>query len=265
MFDSYQRRIHYLRISVTDRCNLRCTYCMPATGIVCRPHAEILTFEAIEDLVRVAVELGVDKVRLTGGEPLVRRDLPVLVGRLAAIPGLADLALTTNGVLLSRFARPLREAGLHRVNISLDTLDPERFAAITRGGAVAGVLAGIEAARSAGFRKIKLNCVITASPDEPDAQAVAGWARDRDLELRFIRRMDLAQGEFWPVIGGEGGRCASCNRLRVSSTGLIYPCLFSDLCYDSRTLGPRAALLAAVGNKPASGRQSRQHFCQIGG
>jgi cyclic pyranopterin phosphate synthase len=265
MYDSFNRRIHYLRISVTDRCNLRCRYCMPAEGVAQVPHAEILRYEELIELVSTGVELGIDKVRLTGGEPLLRRNLTDLVAALAAIPGLRDLALTTNACHLPQWAVPLKQAGLHRINISLDTLDPARFAELTRGGNLQEVLAGIEAAVAAGFTPIKLNCVITNSPDEPDAQAVAAYGAARGLPVRFIRRMNTREGRFWQVVGGTGGHCAACNRLRVASNGRIFPCLFSDLSFSVRELGARAALRAAVAHKPAAGIASENQFYHMGG
>ncbi|MGD9001732.1 MAG: radical SAM protein, partial [Anaerolineae bacterium] len=149
--DAYNRPISYLRISVTDRCNLRCIYCMPEEGVPWRPHDAVLRYEEIEIIVRAAAELGISKVRLTGGEPLVRLGIVDLVRQIARIPGIDDLAMTTNGVLLARYVRDLVDAGLHRVNISLDTLDAERFRRITRCGDLADVLAGIEAAQQAGL------------------------------------------------------------------------------------------------------------------
>jgi len=265
MYDSLNRRIHYLRISVTDRCNLRCTYCMPEEGVSIVPHASILSYEEIATLVREGVTLGIDKVRLTGGEPLLRRNIVDLVAQLAAIEGVNDLAMTTNACRLSTLAEPLRKAGLHRINISLDTLDPARFATITRGGNLAEVLAGIEAAIAAGFRPIKLNCVITASPDEPDAIAVVSFGQARGLPVRFIRRMDTVEGRFWQVVGGEGGLCSACNRLRVSSDGRVFPCLFNDISYSVRELGAREALMAAVKNKPHAGTASKNRFYHMGG
>lgn len=265
MFDRFQRKINYLRISVTDLCNLRCTYCMPAEGVQLKRHADILSFEEIEELTRTAVDLGVNKVRLTGGEPLVRKGFLSLVQRLGAIPGIDDLALTTNGVLLPKCAIALREAGLHRVNISLDSMDSERFRAITRCGKLEDTLAGIAAALEAGFRKVKINCVIDKSPNEPDARAVAAYGAEHGLEVRFIRKMDTGKGEFWRVFGGDGGHCESCNRLRVSSDGHIFPCLFSNLSYSVRELGPRQAILTAVEGKPASGHCSENKFYSLGG
>jgi cyclic pyranopterin phosphate synthase len=265
MFDRFNRRIHYLRISVTDRCNLRCVYCMPAAGVPSVPHAQVLSFEEIAEVTRVAVELGVDKVRLTGGEPLVRSGIVELVRMLAAIDGIKDLAMTSNGLLMPRYAPALRAAGLHRVNISLDSVIPEHYREITRGGCVAEALAGIEAVCAAGFRKVKLNCVVRESPDEDDARSVAAYAAEKGVELRYIRRMDTGKGEFWRVLGGDGGHCAACSRLRLTSTGRIYPCLFSDVCYDVRALGARAALLAAVEAKPEAGRMSANRFHHMGG
>jgi cyclic pyranopterin phosphate synthase len=265
MYDSFDRRIHYLRISVTDRCNLRCFYCMPAEGVPILPHSSILTYEEIVELVREGVALGIDKVRITGGEPLLRRNIVELVRMLADLGGIKDLAMTTNACRLREMAAPLRAAGLRRINVSLDTLDPARFAEITRGGNLEEVLAGIEAAVAAGFEPIKLNCVVNESPDEPDARSVAEFGRARGMPVRFIRRMDTAHGKFWRIIGGDGGYCAACNRLRVSSDGRIFPCLFNDAWYSVRELGARQALLAAVRNKPRAGTSSANQFHQLGG
>lgn len=265
MFDRFERRIDYLRISVTDRCNLRCAYCMPAAGIELRRHEDLLTYEEIAAFVGVAVELGLTRVRLTGGEPLVRRDLAALVAKLAAVAGLNDLALTTNGILLPQQAGALAAAGLMRVNISLDAIDPGRYAEITRGGDVRQALAGIAAALSAGLAPVKLNCVIDQSPDEPDARDVAAYGRQVGCEVRFVRRMDLKAGVFAKVIGGEGGDCPRCNRLRLTSDGRLRPCLFNDLEYDVRALGAEAALRLAIAGKPAAGGCSGATMTSIGG
>ncbi len=265
MYDRYQRRIDYLRLSVTDRCNLRCTYCMPAGGVALRRHEDLLSYEEITAFVRIAVGMGIARVRLTGGEPLVRRGVVSLVEMLAAIDGLDDLALTTNGVLLPPLAADLAAAGLRRVNVSLDAIDPDRYATITRGGNVAQALAGIAAAQAAGLGPIKLNCVVRESPEEPDAQDVAAFGRQAGCEVRFVRQMDLATGVFSPVIGGNGGDCPRCNRLRLTSDGRLRPCLFSDLAYDVRALGAEAALRLAVDTKPAAGGCSRTTMSKIGG
>jgi cyclic pyranopterin phosphate synthase len=265
VFDRYQRRIDYLRISVTDKCNLRCTYCMPAAGVPLRSHADLLSFEEITAFVRAAAALGITKVRLTGGEPLVRRGIVDLVRMLARIEGLDDLALTTNGTLLPQMAAALAEAGLRRVNVSLDAIDPGRYAAITRGGDVGQALAGIAAAQRAGLCPVKLNCVINDSPQEPDACDVAAFASQAGCEVRFVRRMDLAAGIFHKVIGGAGGDCERCNRLRLTCDGRLRPCLFDDHDFDVRALGPDAALRLAVAAKPAAGGKSRACMQRIGG
>ncbi len=262
----FGRRIHYLRISVTDRCNLRCYYCMPPEGVPLTRSEELLTFEEISATCQAAADLGFDKIRFTGGEPLVRRGIVDLVRMLGRIERLKDLCMTTNGVLLDECAAALRKAGLHRVNISLDTVRPESYREKTRGGNLARVLAGIQAAQAAGFDRIKLNCVVEASADEPDAQSVADFAAQESLEVRFIRRMNLARGEFWVVEPGGGGDCARCNRLRLTSDGLLKPCLFSDAGFSVRELGAREALIQAIESKPPSGeRCSTGTFSHIGG
>lgn len=266
MFDRFNRRINYLRVSVTDRCNLRCVYCMPAEGIPLARHEDILSFEEIAEVTRTAVEMGVDKVRITGGEPLVRKGITRLVEMLAGIGGIRDLAMTTNGVLLAEFAAGLKQAGLGRTNVSLDTVDPQRYRRITRGGELECALAGIDAAVAAGLTPVKLNCVVEESSSEPDAQEVAAFARDNGLEVRFIREMDHAGARFWPVEAGGGGDCARCNRLRLSSDGMIRPCLFSDLAFSVRQLGPRRAIRMALEAKPEAGETARRAgLYEIGG
>jgi len=253
MIDSFGRTINYLRISVTDRCNLRCYYCMPNGLARLLPPEEILSFEEIVEVAHTAVAMGFTKVRLTGGEPLVRRGIEQLVAMLAKIEGIQDLAMSTNGILLSDYAEALAAAGLHRVNISLDSMDPQRYAEITGGGDLQRVLAGIEAAGEAGLVPIKLNCVVSESSAEPDARAVADFAWENGLEVRFIHQMDFATGQFSVVEGGHGGDCPRCNRVRLSSDGMIRPCLFSDLAFSVRKLGARQALEQAIKEKPAAG------------
>ena len=265
MFDSFNRRINYLRISVTDRCNLRCEYCMPADGIKLIPRERILASEEIAEITRIAVGMGITKVRITGGEPLVRRRIVELVEVIAHMEGVEDFGMTTNAIALPKFAKPLFDAGLHRLNISLDTVDPQRYRELTRCGELADAVAGIDAAIAAGFESIKLNCVIEESSDEPDARGVATFAAERGLPVRFIRKMNLATGEFWQVEGGDGGHCPSCSRLRLSSDGKLYPCLFSDLCYDVRELGIEPAIQAALAGKPQSGHKATREFNTLGG
>jgi cyclic pyranopterin phosphate synthase len=197
LVDGFGRRHTNLRISVTDRCNIRCFYCMPADGVVFRPREELLTFEEIEQFVRALAPLGVNKLRLTGGEPLVRAELPTLVRKLAAIEGVRDIALTTNGMLLDEHADALKAAGLHRINISLDTLREEVFQRITRRSGVDRVLAGIAAAQRAGFERIRLNAVAIHGITETEIIPLAEFARERDLELRFIEFMPLDADHHW--------------------------------------------------------------------
>jgi len=206
--DSWGREIKSLRVSVTDKCNFRCRYCMPAEGLEWLERDELLSFEEIERLVRVLARMGVDEVRLTGGEPLVRRDLPTLVGMLAATPGVRDLSLTTNGVLLDRFAVPLVEAGLRRLNVSLDSLSHVRFAEITRRDALDRVLAGLAAAeRHPELRPIKVNCVAIKGFTEEEVPALAELARRKPYVVRFIEFMPLDADQAWRgddvLTGGE--------------------------------------------------------------
>jgi cyclic pyranopterin phosphate synthase len=194
--DSFGRIHDNLRISVTDRCNIRCFYCMPESDVHFVPRQEILDFEEIERFARIAASLGISKIRVTGGEPLLRRDLPVLIRRMANIRGISDLALTTNGVLLEEFAAPLFEAGLRRINVHLDTLDRERFQRITRRDDLDRVLAGIDRAREVGFR-IKLNAVAVKNLLEPDIVPLALYARERGFEVRYIEFMPLDSQNLW--------------------------------------------------------------------
>src|SRR5437899_3332123 len=196
--DSWGREIKSVRVSVTDKCNFRCTYCMPAEGLEWLGRSEILSFEEITRLVGVLARLGVDEVRLTGGEPLVRRDLPVLVGMLARTDGVRDLSLTTNGVLLDRLAGPLVEAGLQRLNVSLDSLSHVRFAEITRRDALDRVLAGLaEAERYPQLTPIKVNCVAIKGFTELEVPALAELARRKPYIVRFIEFMPLDADEVW--------------------------------------------------------------------
>jgi cyclic pyranopterin phosphate synthase len=239
---------------------------MPAEGVPLMKHEELLSFDEIVNVVKEAVALGVDKVRITGGEPLVRRGIVDLVRMISGIPGIRDFGMTSNGVYLVKYAHQLREAGLHRINISLDTLDPERFRELTRIGALSDVLAGIRAAVEAGLNPIKINCVIKESENEPDALSVAQFCKENHFELRYIREMDLEKGYFWQVKGGSGGACGICNRLRLTADGKIRPCLFSEAQYSVRELGPREAILRAVNNKPKKGTiNTLNKFNNIGG
>jgi cyclic pyranopterin phosphate synthase len=239
---------------------------MPEEGVPMMSHNDVLSFDEIVEFTRLAVSKGIDKVRITGGEPLVRKGIVSLVKMLADIDGIKDLSMTTNGALLPRFAEDLKKAGLHRVNISLDSMNSDRFREITRLGNLDEVLKGIDAAEKAGLLPIKLNCVIKENSQEEDARAVKAFAEKRGFDVRFIHQMSLDEGSFSVVEGGEGGHCGTCNRLRLSADGKLFPCLFSDIGYSIRKLGGEEALNLALKNKPKSGTTSVGHeFYNIGG
>ncbi len=197
--DGFGRPLRNLRLSVTDRCNLRCQYCMPEEEYQWLPREDLLTFEEIRELAGIFTGLGVDKVRLTGGEPLLRRDLPALVRMLAATPGVQDLAMTTNAILLADQAAALREAGLHRVTVSLDTLRPDRFRALTRRDSHARVLEGIEAVRRAGFPGLKLDSVIMRGTNEDELADLIEYGKTVGGEVRFIEYMDVGGATLWSM------------------------------------------------------------------
>lgn len=267
MRDREGRAIEYLRLSVTDRCNCRCTYCMPAGGVPMLRHEDVCSFEELARITGVCCELGVRKVRLTGGEPLVRRGLPDLVRMLRAVPGVDELALTTNATLLAPLAAELADAGLDRVNVSLDSLRPERYAAITRGARLEDALDGIRAALDAGLTPLKINCVLMGGVNDDEVADVAGLARREPVDVRFIELMPIGEAACWPrarfvpadavlaavpgltPAGGDGvaelfsapgwaGRvglirpmshrfCGGCTRIRVTADGRLKPCLHS--------------------------------------
>ena len=193
-----QGRVDYLRLSITDRCNLRCTYCMPPEGVPARSHADILSFEELAAFARVAAGCGISKVRITGGEPLVRHGCADLVGMLARTSGIRDISLTTNGVLLPRYAEDLRRAGLRRVNLSMDSLDPERLARLSRGGRLGDVLAGLDAAFAAGFSPVKVNALLLDGVQD-ELDAFVALTREREVHVRFIEFMPLDRR-----LGGHG-------------------------------------------------------------
>jgi cyclic pyranopterin phosphate synthase len=206
LIDSFRRRINNLRISVTDRCNLRCVYCMPAEDMRFLPRGELLSFEEIERVVRIVARMGVSKLRLTGGEPLVRSNLDALVRRLYDVPGIGDIGLTTNGVLLKQQAGALYDAGLRRLNVSLDAISPEKFATLTRREQVEAVTEGLDEARRIGFKPIKINSVVMAGFNEDEILPLARMARDCGYQLRFIEFMPLDADGIWErgkVISGE--------------------------------------------------------------
>jgi GTP 3',8-cyclase len=206
--DPFGRRVSYLRLSLTDRCNYRCTYCMP-DDMAFLPRAELLTFEEITRLVAVFAGHGVRRIRLTGGEPTVRRDLPALVGLIAAVPGIEAVVMTSNGHLLSELAAPLAAAGLGGVNVSLDTLDADRFREVTRRGDLARVIAGIDAARAAGLA-VKLNAVALRGVNDDEAAALCAFAWERGIVTRFIEPMPMSAGQYY-----DGARGLPATELRA--------------------------------------------------
>ena len=267
MTDGCGRTIDYLRLSVTDRCNYRCRYCMPEEGVCKRDHRDMLTLEELAEIARAAVQLGVKKIRLTGGEPLVRRGIVDLCRMLRAIPGLEELCLTTNGSLLPELAAPLREAGVDRLNISLDTLRPERFAQITRRGQLSDVLEGIAPAEAAGFQGLKFDTVLIGGFNDDEIPDFVELTRDHPWEMRFIELMPMGPCADWdkrcflpgdvvlqrigalqqiescgvarrfrlPGANGTVGLispvshdfCAQCRRIRVTADGKLKGCLHS--------------------------------------
>jgi cyclic pyranopterin phosphate synthase len=216
--DKAQGRVDYLRLSVTDRCNLRCTYCMPEEGVPARSHADILSYEEFAAFARVAAGCGISKVRVTGGEPLVRHGCPDFIGMLSRTSGIRDISLTTNGLLLPRYADELRRAGLHRVNISVDSLDAERFARITRGGRLDDTLAGIDAAFEAGFTPVKINTLLLEGIED-ELEAFVELTRRRDVHVRFIEFMPLDRR-----LGGSGRLVPAAGILqRLRELGELVP------------------------------------------
>ena len=267
MLDSLGRDISYLRLSVTDKCNCRCAYCMPAEGVALHAHGEVLSFEEMREIAEAACSLGVRKVRVTGGEPLVRRGIVELVRMLAEVPGVEELAMTTNATLLAPLVGELRRAGLKRLNISLDTLRPERYGQITRIGELSQALAGIEAARAEGFDGLKINCVLMGGVNDDEICDFVRLAKENPYEVRFIELMPMGECATWPrerfISGdavlmaapelerlGQGGVaelysapgfkgrvgliravshrfCSGCDRIRVTADGRLKPCLHS--------------------------------------
>ena len=270
LIDPYGRRIRYLRISVTDRCNYRCVYCMPEEGVFLKSHDDILSYEAIVRIAEGAAELGFDRVRLTGGEPLVRRRIEELVSMLAAIDGLNEIAMTTNASLLTREkAQLLKNAGLSRINISLDTLDPERFRSITRGGNISDVLAGIDAALEADLCPVKINTIVFEETTPDDIEEMRSFCNERGLVLQTIKQFSLYEREEDPVSDISCNRpqpCGLCDKIRLTADGYLKPCLFSDKEIRVDLENIELSLRKAVVAKPERGTCcSNRLMYQIGG
>lgn len=255
MLDKYKRDINYLRVSVTDRCNLRCVYCMPKEGVSLIGHNDILTYEEMLRIIRIAQKLGIVKVRVTGGEPLVRRGVTGFLGELSRL-GFEDISLTTNGILLETFAEPIRRAGVSRVNVSLDSLDPERYARITRGGDLSTVLRGLERAEQVGFSPIKINVVTVRGFNDDEALSFARLTLEKPYEIRFI--------ELMPIGGEKGsdGNYVSNDELmeRIGRVGTLHPV---DRGTGGRNLGGPARRFRLDGARGAIGFISpiSHNFC----
>lgn len=265
MLDRYNRNITYLRVSVTDRCNLRCVYCMPEGGLDLLKKKQILSIEEIAEVIKVGAELGIKKIRLTGGEPLVRKGIVDLVKMINQIKGIKEVTMTTNGILLPKYADALKKAGLNRVNISLDSVSPEEYSKITRGGNLENVFEGIRAAKKVGLTPVKIN-VVKLSKDKQNLSALKEFVATEGAQVRFITQMDLRTGEFKQVEGGDGGNCVVCNRLRLTANGMIKPCLFSNREYSIKEFGIKEAFLNALNAKPKKGAVNQiGSFYNIGG
>ncbi len=268
MFDKFNRQIDYLRISVTDRCNLRCTYCMPEEGVDHKSHHDILSYEKILEVVKEAISLGIKKIRLTGGEPLVRKGILFLVEQLKKLPGLEELTLTTNGVLLDKMARSLKKAGLDRINISLDTLDPGKYKKLTRTGDIKHVLRGIEAVIDAGFNNTKINMVIIPGFNDNEGEAMQAFCREKGFALQRINHYSLTDIESIDrtYVAERPLKCERCNRIRLTADGKLKPCLFSDLEIPLDFNNLKESLINAIQCKPEGGTTNvtTQNW-QIGG
>lgn len=276
MRDLFGRDITYLRLSVTELCNLRCRYCMPPEGVKKRRHEDMLTEEEMVQAVGAASELGIRKVRITGGEPLVKRNILSLCEKVAALPGIEEVDITTNGTLLKPLAKPLRAAGVRRINLSLDTLDPDKYARITRVGRLEDALQGLDAALAEGFDRVKINTVLIGGFNDDEIGALANLSRRYTVDVRFIELMPMGVGDFdsgsylsgdavlrrlpelvkeedgavaslyrLPGAQGQvgiirslsGPFCQRCDRLRLTADGRIKPCLHQGLEYNIKGLG----------------------------
>jgi GTP 3',8-cyclase len=277
MKDKQGRNITYMRISVTDKCNLRCTYCMPEDGVPPLCHNDIMTVDETIKAAKAGASLGISKIRITGGEPLVRKGIVELCRGIAEIPGIDEICMTTNGTLLSTYALALREAGVDRLNISLDTLNPQKYKQITRIGDLEQVLDGIRAARDAGFDELKINVVLMAGFNDEEIHDFVDMTRDDNLDVRFIELMPIGSGaqmdayvscdkvletctelvplqradgvaELYQLPGGKGRVgliraisckfCEQCNKIRLTADGNLKPCLHSEIELSIRGLDP---------------------------
>ena len=315
MRDCFGRDIYYLRLSVTDLCNLRCIYCMPEDGVEKKRHDDILSIEEITEIVRAAVACGITKVRVTGGEPLVRKGIVEICRRIAEMPGIRELCMTTNGILLPEYAGELKNAGVNRLNISLDSVDPETYRKITRIGTLDRALAGVEAALATGFDTVKINAVLIGGVNDNEILSLLEFTRFNNVNVRFIEVMPIGECADWaesrfisashvlelaPELCDAGidgvaklyklpdglgtiglispissHFCPTCNRIRVSSDGMLKPCLHSAEEINLRGLSGaelESVIGAAVFMKPLKHKldvgeisASRRNMNAIGG
>lgn len=270
LVDRFGRKITYLRISVTDKCNYRCIYCMPEEGIELKPAEQILSFEDMESITREAARLGVRKVRLTGGEPLVRREIEKLVPMIAGCEGVEEVCMTTNGSLLTpEMAAKLKLGGLARVNISLDTLDAAEFARITRGGDIEDVLRGIEAAKEAGLEPVKINMIISETTTRDEVETMRSFCGKRGLDLQTIKLFSLYDRDEEAGLHLSFDRpmpCSACDKIRLTADGFFKPCLFSDNEIRADLENIENSIMEAVGAKPEKGTACvNRYMGEIGG
>ncbi len=268
--DKYDRTINYLRVSVTDKCNYRCTYCMPAEGVPLKSRREILSYESIALIASVAGKMGFTKLRLTGGEPLIRRNIESLVEMIRLTGKYDEITMTTNGALLTReLAQRLRDNGLNRINISLDTIDPHRFREITRGGNINDVFTGIESAKAADLFPIKINMIIFKETTPQDIAVMRSFCEKNGLVLQTIKHFSLYNREHesrYPHSFNRPQPCEKCNRLRLTADGYIKPCLFSDKEIKVDLNNPEESIRKAINAKPFHGTACiNRAMCQIGG
>ncbi len=268
MLDNFNREINYIRISVTDRCNLRCNYCMPAEGITLKKHEDIISYENIIKVVEAAVEVGITKVRLTGGEPLIRKDIISLVKGIKGVNGVKELAMTTNGVLLKGMADTLKEGGLDRINISLDTLEPDKYKKLVKRETIEKVLEGIDSVIEAGFENTKINMVLIPGFNENEVKNMKKFCLKKGLKLQRINHYSLSDiNSIDRKYKAERPlKCSKCNRIRLTADGKLKPCLFSDKEIELDLSDIGGSLKRAVFGKPGSGssNNSRGNW-EIGG
>ena len=301
MRDSYGRDISYMRVSVTDLCNLRCRYCMPSEGVIKKSHDDIMSEEEIIAVIEAASEIGIRKIRFTGGEPLIKKNIISICQRTHEIPGINEICITTNGILLPKFAESLRSSGVERINISLDTLSPEKYSYITRGGNIADVLRGIESAMSAGFR-VKINTVLIRGFNDDEISDMAGMTLNHDIDIRFIELMPMvesfadgfissqkifdslpnletlesdgvakiyrlknAKGRIGFISPISESFCDSCNRIRLTADGYLKPCLHSgtEIFIRHKTKDEiKSLIINAVMSKPKRHNLKANHITE---